>query len=315
MAADAPSANARPRVDRVVETTVHARLPVDLALSLWPVGRGGRHMAVRAEQPGVWWRATRTPEGPATTRLEPLGEGVRVTAWGPGAGWAVQAAPDLLGCRDSLDGFEPRPGLIRELHRRFRGLRIIRSRAVFEALLPSILEQKVVGLEAQASYRAIVRAWGEPAPGPFELRLPPSPETLAAKRPFEFHPFGVEGRRAMVVLEAARHAGRLEEAVDMDPLQAARRLRTVPGVGPWTAARVAMAALGDADAVPVGDYHLPHMVSWALAGEPRGTDDRMLELLAPYAGHRGRVLRLLLAARIEAPRFGPKLALRSIARW
>jgi len=77
---------------------------------------------------------------------------------------------------------------------------------------------------------------------------------------------------------------------------------------------VALVALGDADAVPLDDYHLPHMVAWALAGEPRGTDVRMLELLEPYAGHRDRMLRLLLAAGIEAPRFGPRMPLRSIAR-
>jgi hypothetical protein len=40
----------------------------------------------------------------------------------------------------------------------------------------------------------------------------------------------------------------------------------------------------------------------------------MLELLEPYRGHRGRVLRLLFAAGIEAPRYGPRLPLRSVAR-
>jgi 3-methyladenine DNA glycosylase/8-oxoguanine DNA glycosylase len=227
----------------------------------------------------------------------------------------MEAGPELLGSRDSLDGFEPRRRLVRDLHRRFPGMRIARSRAVFEALLPAIIEQKVTGVEARASYRALLRAWGEPAPGPLDLLLPPRPEALAARRPFEFHPLGIEARRATVIREVARNAGRLEEAVSMDSPGATKRLRAVPGVGAWTAARVAMTAWGDADAVVVGDYHLPHIVSWALAGEPRGTDARMLELLEPYAGHRGRVLRLLLAAGIEAPRFGPKLPLRSIAGW
>jgi hypothetical protein len=35
----------------------------------------------------------------------------------------------------------------------------------------------------------------------------------------------------------------------------------------------------------------------------------MLELLEPYRGHRGRVLRLLLAGGIAAPRRGPRLPL------
>ena len=41
---------------------------------------------------------------------------------------------------------------------------------------------------------------------------------------------------------------------------------------------------GDPDAVSVGDYHIPNMVAWALAGDARGTDEHMLELLAPFAG-------------------------------
>ena len=75
-----------------------------------------------------------------------------------------------------------------------------------------------------------------------------------------------------------------------------------------------MVALGDADAVSVGDYHLPNVVAWALAGEPRGDDARMLELLEPYRGHRGRVMRLLLAGGVGPPRRGPRLQLRHLER-
>ena len=88
------------------------------------------------------------------------------------------------------------------------------------------------------------------------------------------------------------------------------RLTALPGVGEWSAAEVAIRALGDADAVSIGDYHLPNLVSWLLAGEARGTDQRMLELLEPYRGHRGRVLRLLEVAGRPAPRFGPRMPLR-----
>ena len=192
------------------------------------------------------------------------------------------------------------------------GLRITRSRAVFEALLPAVLTQKVTGLEAARAIRGLVRALGEPAPGPAGLRLPPPPEALAAL-PYEwFHRFGVEMRRANVLRHAAARADRLEEAGAMDLASARRRLLAFPGVGPWTAAEVAVVALGDADAVSVGDYHIPNTVAWALAGEPRADDERMLELLEPYAGHRGRVIRLLEAAGISAPRYGPRATVRSI---
>jgi len=119
-------------------------------------------------------------------------------------------------------------------------------------------------------------------------------------------------RRANVLRHAAARADRLEEAGAMDLASARRRLLAFPGVGPWTAAEVAVVALGDADAVSVGDYHIPNTVAWALAGEPRADDERMLELLEPYAGHRGRVIRLLEAAGISAPRYGPRATVRSI---
>ena len=89
-------------------------------------------------------------------------------------------------------------------------------------------------------------------------------------------------------------------------------LRAIPGIGPWTAAEVGARAFGDPDAVSVGDFHLPSLVAWALAGEARATDERMLELLEPYRGQRGRVIRLLEASGLRAPRYGPRLAPRRI---
>ena len=56
---------------------------------------------------------------------------------------------------------------------------------------------------------------------------------------------------------------------------------------------MAVRALGDDDAVSVGDFHIPNLVAWALAGEPRADDARMLELLEPYRGRRALVIRLL----------------------
>ncbi len=302
-----------PAEETPLETTLRPALPVQLGLTLGPL-RHGNDPSVLVERSGAWWRATRTPRGPATARYGPCGGEVSVHAWGPGAAWCLETAGDLLGGRDRLDGFEPR-GLVRELHRRLPGLRISRSLTVFEALVPSVLEQKVTGQEAHASYRAVVRAWGTPAPGPVPLLVPPGPDVLASRAYWEFHRFGVEMKRANTIRAAAACAARLEEAAGMPAPDAHRRLQVVPGVGPWTAAEVAIVALGDADAVSVGDYHLPHLVSWSLAGEPRGTDERMLELLAPYAGHRGRVLRLLTRAGRSAPRFGPRMPLRSFRRF
>jgi 3-methyladenine DNA glycosylase/8-oxoguanine DNA glycosylase len=178
-------------------------------------------------------------------------------------------------------------------------------------LVPAIWEQKVDGKEARRSWTALVRAFGEPAPGPADLMVAPDASTLRSITSATWHRLGVERKRAETVRRAATVAHRLEEPTDSRELR--RRLESVPGVGVWTSAEVAIVALGDADAVSVGDFHLPHAVAWTLAGEPRGDDARMLELLAPFAGHRGRVARLIEAGGMNAPRYGPRLPLRRIA--
>jgi 3-methyladenine DNA glycosylase/8-oxoguanine DNA glycosylase len=297
-------------LERLIDTSG----PVDLRLTLRTL-RHGRCDPSFARRDDGWWRATRTPDGPATTRFVPDGAGVRATAWGPGAPWAIEHAPGTVGSDDDPSAFDPLPGLVRDLHRRHPGLRIPRSGAVFEAVLPIIIEQKVTTSEAHEAYRRLVHAWGERAPGPggeLGLRVPPGARDLAGRPYFEFHRFGLERRRATTIRNAAERAPKLEETTAMDPASATRRLCALSGIGPWTAAQVGLAALGDADAVPVGDLHLPNMVAWALAGEPRGTDERMLELLEPFGGHRGRAARLLTLAGVQAPRFGPRTKLRSI---
>jgi 3-methyladenine DNA glycosylase/8-oxoguanine DNA glycosylase len=181
------------------------------------------------------------------------------------------------------------------------------------SLVPAIIEQKVTGLEAQRAYRGLVLRHGEPAPGPGGLHLPPAPATIAALPYFAMHPLGIEQRRALTLIRAAERAGWLEQAATLAPQEALARLAAIPGVGAWTAAETARSAFGDPDAVSVGDFHTPNLVCWALAGEPRGDDQRMLELLEPYRGQRARLVRILELSGIVAPRYGPRARIRSIA--
>jgi 3-methyladenine DNA glycosylase/8-oxoguanine DNA glycosylase len=193
-------------------------------------------------------------------------------------------------------------------------MRIPRTGLVTERLIPVILEQKVTGMEARRAYRRLVLALGEPAPGPFGLTLPPDPARVAALPYHAFHPFGVERRRAQVLRTACARADWLDAASDLPLDRAEARIGSLHGIGPWTVAEVAQVALGDADAVSVGDFHLKNLVAWALAREPRGTDERMLELLEPYRPHRGRVQRLLEGSGIRAPAFGPRTEVRAMDR-
>jgi 3-methyladenine DNA glycosylase/8-oxoguanine DNA glycosylase len=286
--------------------------PLDLARTLWPHLRGLGDPAMRVAA-GHAIRATRTADGPATIEIRQRHDRLEIEAWGPGAERALEAAPGFAGLGDDRGGFAPANRLLADLDRRKPGLRIGRSGAVLEALIPAILEQKVTGTEARRAYRGIIERWGEPAPGPFGLRLLPAPDILASLPYHAFHPLGLERRRADLVRAVSARAARFEEIVTMPLPDAYGRLRAMPGIGPWTAAEVALRALGDRDAVSVGDYHLPNLVAFALAGERRATDERMLELLEPFRGHRGRVIRLLEESGIRPEAHGPRMQPRSIA--
>ena len=294
-----------------VETRFEPSRPLDLHHTLGPLAGGGPWF--RHEGDAIL-RASRTVEGPATIELRRRNGAVEVKAWGPGAGWAAAHAAELCGERDDDSAFVPAHPLVAQLRRSSPGVRLPRSLAVFEALVPTVIGQLVTSEEARASYRRLVYELGEPAPGPGSLRLPPSPGVVATTPYWTFHRFGIERRRAETLIRAARSAKRLEETVTMDLGEAYARLRAFPGIGPWSAAKIAMVALGDADAVPLGDYHLPHSIGYALEGTVRSTDERMLELLEPYRGHRARVIRLITIAGIAAPRFGPRRPLRNLAR-
>lgn len=285
---------------------------LDVALTLGPLCRGASDPAYRTAPDGAIWRASRTPEGPGTIRVavRPSEGAVSSEAWGPGAHWLLDRLPSLLGADDSPDGFHPAHPLLRDAHRRHPGLRIGRTGLVMESLVPAVLEQKVTTIEAYRAWRLLLTRYGTPAPGPTPgpMRVAPSAREWAAIPSWEWHRAGVDAKRAGTVLRAVRLAPRLEEASGMAQAAAAARLTTVPGIGPWTVAETVQRSNGDADAVSVGDLHLPHTVGWALAGRERSDDAVMLELLEPYAGHRHRACRLILLAGRAAPRRGPRLA-------
>lgn len=294
--------------------------------------RGYGDPAFAIDQAGAIWRACRTPDGPGTLRVswrpvaksgdrnahdsvpaQPDGPGslIDAVAWGPGAAWLLAALPSLLGADDVPEGFTPDHPLLLGLVRRYPGLRIGRSGLVLEALVPAVLEQKVAGMEATRAWRLLLRRFGEPAPGPVpvRMRVPPGAQTWAAIPSWEWHLAGVEAVRARTIRAAALVAGRLEEIVAMPPEAADRRLQALPGIGPWTSAEVRQRACGDADAVSVGDYHLPAIVGMALAG--RVVDDAgMLELLAPYRGHRHRAATVATLSGIRPARRGPRISVR-----
>lgn len=260
---------------------------------------------------GAAWRTTLTDDGAATLRIiQRAPDLVRCEAWGPGAEAALASVPSMLGERDDTTGFRTGIDVLDDAHRRNPGWRVPRTARVMEALVPAILEQKVITLQAHASWRRLVLKFGSPAPGPVPrpMRVVPSGGGWRAVPAWEWHRAGVDPKRAATIQRVAAYADRIEEAADLSHADAAARLTHFAGVGAWTAAEVAQRALGDPDAVSVGDYHLANYVGHALHGRDM-SDDEMLESLAPWAGQRYRVIRLLMTAGLRGrPRRGPRMA-------
>ena len=269
---------------------------------------------------GTHWRSTRTPDGPVLLRLTPRpAEGVvDAAAWGAGAPWALDGVPELLGDADDDAGFQPRrehPVLL-DAWRRSRGWHVTRSRAVFEALAAAALEQVVTGVESRRAWRLLVTRYGEPAPGPARdpgspahgMVVPPDPATWAGIPSWEWLRAGVEQRRSRVVVQAARRPAALERTLTMPAEAVEAALRSLPGVGVWTAAEVRQRAHGDADAFSFADFHVSRNVSWALTGQVLD-DDGCAEVIECYRGHRYRVQRLLEMAGVARPRRGPRMTL------
>jgi 3-methyladenine DNA glycosylase/8-oxoguanine DNA glycosylase len=278
--------------------------PLDLRATLRPVsGVWGRYAA------DGWYRPMRTPEGPATLHVRRDDSGVHGRAWGPGAEWVIDRLDRWIGLGDRPEEFVPEHPLLAQLHRRSLGRRFGASGLVFEALLVAICSQKVTGKEAAMAMRSMSRLMSDPAPGPLPLLLPPDPDRIAGARYHDFHRMRLERKRADTLIGAARDVARIDRLADVGPGDARRYLERMRGVGEWSSAETVAVSHGDADAVSVGDFHLKHYVSWHLAGEPRGTDDRMLELLEPFRPHRGRVIRLLESAG-RYPRYGPRVTIR-----
>jgi 3-methyladenine DNA glycosylase/8-oxoguanine DNA glycosylase len=300
------------RVDPDEERWLDFEEPLDLVRTARPLESGFGDPTQRLAR-NAWLRATRTAAGPATLLVQRSAGGVRLRAWGAGAAAALDQAPELLGLERPPPASEELSPPLRRLAHAARGLRLPRTAGWFEPLVLLVLQQKVSGKEAARTFRALVRAASEPAPGPLPgLWLPPAPERVARLPDWAFAPLGVGARPGATLRELARSATRIESLRAAPLVSAARRLSSVPGLGPWSVSSLLLRAAGAPDVVPLGDLHLPSLVAWTLAGERRADDARMLELLAPSAGVRGWVVRFIQCAGHGPPRRHPRRPLRPL---
>jgi 3-methyladenine DNA glycosylase/8-oxoguanine DNA glycosylase len=289
----------------------------DLALTMRGVPQTRNDPSIRIT-PQETWRATTTPLGHATIRYVQRRSQVVVQSWGPGSTWACDNAGDAIGLNDGFATFSAPERWLTDAHRQYIGMRITKTRNVFETLVGSILGQRVTGGEASRSWSQLVKTYGTRAPGPGDqlgLIVPPTGSQLATLTYEQFHPLGIERKRAEAIRLAARYAARLDALADCPMAEATRALLALRGVGIWTIAETSVRALGDTDALSVGDYHLKNSVATAFANKARGTDDEMVQLLERFRPHRARVVRLMQLAGPRTPRFGARYDPLPIASW
>lgn len=277
--------------------------PFDVVRSL--PGHGHTIDPTRAVHGDAVVFSARTPAGPATARVAVDGRTLVVEAWGSGAGWMTARAGAF-----AAHGDDPRPlrfdhHVLDRTNHRHPGVRHAAHGCVVDALIARVLGQRVLAVEAGRSWAALCRALGDQAPGPFDVVLPPDHDRLAQTPTWWFHQHGVERSRATTMVTVARHARRLAEVVDLPLPLAYGRMRAVRGLGPWTVNGVARTALGDPDAIVIGDFWISHAVCSFFTGRPRGSDDEMLALVEPWTGQRGRVERLVALSGHRVRRFGP----------
>lgn len=265
--------------------------PVD-RMRLGAVARQDGMRTVRRAEPGSY--------GPLVLSASVTGQSLDCAIWGPSATPRQEvesALVALLGWTGQLD--EPqhlRPlvaghDLLRRLLAHLGEVRIGRVPRVFEALGRSVVHQLVQRTEAVRSVAQLSARFGEQAPG--GLVTWPTAQRIATLPAWELRRCGISLRGVRALHAAATEHARLEGATgNMTALDA--RLRSLPGVGTWTSAETRL-ALGDPDAVSVGDYNLHAIVTYGLARvDPRNSsDEMMLELLAPFAPQRGRVVTLI----------------------
>ena len=207
------------------------------------------------------------------------------------AAYGIERMRFMLGVDDDLRPFlrefahDP---LIGRSVRRQPWLRVTRRPDPFEALAWAICEQLIDYPRAAAIERRLLAALGRRGVGHsgLPLRDMPPAQVLAGTAPALLQSFDLAAGRALALVRAAREVarGRLD-LLDADHESGWRRLRRIPGIGPWTVEMMALGGQGRHDQIPAGDLHLLKLVGRRLSGgDPyaRAEEAQVREFFAPY---------------------------------
>jgi endonuclease III len=294
-----------PTYSRFIQKTTY-----DLRLLCNGSGDPTTRLVERDDGSRLLQRATLTPHGPGALEVAISHNGASdLRWWGAGGPWLAERHLHLIARHAgaaTLAPLQPHHEAVRLALRESGELYLPASNTPYHEVLAAILGQRITARQALRQWADLCQQFGDEAPGPLRLRLPPTPARLLEITSWQFHQMGIEQQRARTLRTAARYASFIDQLRERDGATARAELQRLPGIGVWTAAVAVGVSHGDADALPVGDFHVKNTVAWALEGRPRGTDEEMCRSLAPYLGQRWRVVRLLERLGWRAPRYAAK---------
>ncbi|HEV7937254.1 MAG TPA: hypothetical protein VGP18_04440 [Solirubrobacteraceae bacterium] len=296
-----PRLEASPRAVPAASESIELRVEVKPAGPFRLPSAGGMDGVLRSRR-GVLERLLHKDGEPVHVRVaQTAHDAVLFGARSPSAQaarYGIERMRFALGVDEDLSSFQrefARDPLIGRSIRERPWLRLMRRPEPFEALAWAICEQLIEYERAAAIQRRIVASMGPRWAGWEDCERPlrdvPAPAAFAGAAPARLESFDLAGSRARLLVRVAREMtkGRLD-LHDADHERAWRRLRAIPGVGPWTVEMLALHGQGRYDQLPAGDVGLLKYVGRSLSeGDPRACagEDEVRAFFARYGPWQG----------------------------
>lgn len=277
----------------MIEAAVPVRTPYRLDLTAVVLRRLSTNV-VDVFDGAVYRRLLGDPDAPTLLSVEQIAPNrLAVRLEGRGAHTFDPAAlvRRCLGTEVDLAAFYAGAGRVPWLDRIARGavgVRPPRYPSVWETVCNAVVYQQVSIHAAGAILRRTIERFSTPVDvGGTRLFPFPSPRTILDADPLELRAAGqsIQKINAMKAVAAAIEGGELDEA-SLDRLPTPELLAALvahKGIGPWTAAVIALRGFGRLDIFPMKDSGATAGLR-KLSGDPNVEAEPIIELLAPQQG-------------------------------
>jgi AraC family transcriptional regulator, regulatory protein of adaptative response / DNA-3-methyladenine glycosylase II len=169
------------------------------------------------------------------------------------------------------------------------GLRVPGCIDGYEVALRAIVGQQVTVAAGRTLTQRIADTFGQPITTPYpELsRLFPTPNALSQATPDNLGALGIVKQRqaAIIALSQAVDSGALDLNTPANALATIEQLKTLPGIGDWTAQYIAMRALRWPDAFPAGDVALHNALGVRGAKHPARAAEAASQAWRPWRSY------------------------------